>query len=47
MATPLLDLPHNRIAECCRENGIARLALFESVLGNDFRPDSDVDMLVE
>jgi len=31
----------------CRRNGIRRLALFGSVLSEDFRPDSDVDVLVE
>ena len=29
----------------CRERGITRLELFGSALGNDFRPDSDVDLL--
>ena len=34
--------------ECfCREHGIRRVALFGSVLRDDFRPDSDVDVLVE
>lgn len=36
-----------RIAEFCRRNGIHRLSLFGSVLRDDFRPDSDVDVLVE
>ena len=35
------------IAEFCRRNGIRKLALFGSVLGDEFRPDSDVDVLVE
>src|SRR5437016_1498694 len=29
----------------CRERGIARLELFGSALGEDFRSDSDVDLL--
>ena len=33
--------------EFCRRNHIRRLALFGSVLSSDFRPDSDVDVLVE
>jgi hypothetical protein len=37
----------NRIAAFCREHQISRLALFGSVLRGDFRPDSDVDVLVE
>ena len=36
-----------QIAEFCRRNQIRRLALFGSVLRDDFRPDSDVDVLVE
>ena len=35
------------IASFCRRNHIRRLALFGSVLRSDFRPDSDVDVLVE
>lgn len=31
----------------CRRNGIVRLSLFGSVLRDDFRPDSDIDVLVE
>ena len=37
----------NDLALFCRERGIRRLALFGSVLREDFRADSDVDMLVE
>ena len=42
-----IEIPENRIAAFCRANGIRRLALFGSILRDDFRPDSDVDMLVE
>lgn len=35
------------IAEFCRRNGILRLSFYGSVLRDDFRPDSDVDVLVE
>jgi len=42
-----IEIPHDRVAKFCRDNGIARLALFGSILRDDFRPDSDVDMLVE
>ncbi|MDO8588759.1 MAG: nucleotidyltransferase domain-containing protein [Armatimonadota bacterium] len=35
-----------RIAEFCGKWKITELALFGSVLREDFRPDSDVDMLV-
>jgi len=36
-----------KIEAFCRENRIRRLALFGSVLRDDFGPDSDVDVLVE
>jgi hypothetical protein len=42
-----IDFPHDVIAGFCRENRIRRLALFGSVLRDDFGPDSDVDVLVE
>lgn len=42
-----IDLDKRRIAEFCRERHISRLALFGSVLRDDFGPDSDVDVLVE
>jgi predicted nucleotidyltransferase len=35
------------IASFCRKNGIRRLSLFGSILRDDFRPDSDIDVLVE
>lgn len=41
-----LSIPTGRIEEFCRANGIARLELFGSALRPDFRPDSDVDLLV-
>jgi len=39
-------IDHEKLAECCRKWRIAELALFGSVLRDDFRPDSDVDVLV-
>ena len=42
-----LALPTAEIAAFCRRHGIRKLALFGSVLRSDFRPDSDVDVLVE
>lgn len=36
-----------KISDFCRRNHIRRLAFFGSVLRDDFRPDSDVDVLVE
>ncbi|MBM4294431.1 MAG: nucleotidyltransferase family protein [Deltaproteobacteria bacterium] len=39
--------PKERIAEFCRRHHIKKLAIFGSVLGSDFRDDSDIDVLVE
>lgn len=36
-----------RIGEFCKQHRIRKLSLFGSVLRDDFRPDSDVDILVE
>lgn len=41
------NLPRAAIADFCRRNHIRRLALFGSVLREDFTPESDVDVLVE
>ena len=35
------------VAEFCRRHHVRRLALFGSVLRDDFTPESDVDVLVE
>lgn len=40
-------LPLDEIAALCQKHHIRKLALFGSVLRDDFRPDSDVDVLVE
>jgi uncharacterized protein len=42
-----IDMPKEAIAAFCRKHGVRRLALFGSVLTDRFRPDSDVDVLVE
>lgn len=42
-----IQLDKEKIAEFCKRHHIRRLALFGSVLRDDFRPDSDVDVLVE
>jgi len=36
-----------KLTEFCRRNYINRLALFGSAIRDDFRPDSDIDVLVE
>ncbi len=42
-----IEVPKDKIQDFCKRNRIRRLALFGSVLREDFRPDSDVDVLVE
>jgi uncharacterized protein len=38
--------PHARIEEFCHRWKIAELSLFGSALREDFRPESDIDLLV-
>jgi predicted nucleotidyltransferase len=47
MSRAHITIPKDRIADFCRRHHIRKLALFGSVLRDDFRPDSDVDVLVE
>jgi len=42
-----VELSKEKIADFCRRHHICRLAFFGSVLRDDFRPESDVDVLVE
>lgn len=42
-----VKLDEEQIASFCRKRHIRRLALFGSALRSDFRPDSDIDVLVE
>jgi hypothetical protein len=42
-----IDIPQITIAEFCRKHHIRRLALFGSILRDDFTPESDIDVLVE
>lgn len=41
-----IDIPRNKIAEFCRKWKVRELAIFGSAVRDDFRPDSDVDVLV-
>jgi len=41
-----IDIPQEKITAFCQKWQIDELALFGSVLRDDFRPDSDVDVLV-
>ena len=42
-----ISIDSESIAAFCRRHHIRKLALFGSVLRDDFGPDSDVDVLVE
>lgn len=42
-----IDIPVREIAAFCRRHQIREMALFGSVLRDDFGPQSDVDVLVE
>ena len=42
-----IEVPKAKLTEFCRRHHIRRLSLFGSVLRDDFRTDSDVDVLVE
>ena len=42
-----IDISKDAIAKFCRKHHIRRLALFGSVLREDFSSDSDIDILVE
>jgi len=44
--SPRIAVNRERIAEFCRRWGVTEFSLFGSVLREDFRPDSDVDVLV-
>jgi hypothetical protein len=42
-----IQIDREQVADFCRRHQVRRLALFGSVLRDDFRPDSDVDVLVD
>ncbi|HEY9812242.1 MAG TPA: nucleotidyltransferase family protein [Candidatus Sericytochromatia bacterium] len=41
-----IEIPTDKIADFCQRWQITEFAFFGSVLRDDFRPDSDVDILV-
>lgn len=47
MVSAAIDIPQEEIALFCRRNHITKMALFGSVLREDFGPESDVDVIVE
>jgi len=42
-----IPIERDKLAAFCRRHHIALLSLFGSVVCQDFRPDSDVDVLIE
>ena len=42
-----INIPKDRLAEFCRKHRVRKLAVFGSVLRDDFRSDSDIDVLIE
>lgn len=47
MVKPKIFIPQEKIAHFCQKNHIASMALFGSVLTDQFNAKSDVDFLVE
>jgi predicted nucleotidyltransferase len=41
-----IEIPRDRLEAFCRKHRVRRLSVFGSVLREDFRPGSDVDLLV-
>ena len=42
-----IELPMGKMAAFCQKWQLTELALFGSVLRDDFRPDSDIDVMVQ
>jgi len=47
MDTPRLNIPRRKLTAYCRRQRIKKLAFFGSVLRDDFKSTSDVDVLIE
>ena len=43
---PRIPVERERLEDFCRRWGIGELSLFGSVLRDDFRPESDIDVLI-
>ncbi|GLI38518.1 nucleotidyltransferase family protein [Geobacter hydrogenophilus] len=46
MTQPRIPIPREKVIEFCQKWKITEFSLFGSVLRDDFRPDSDVDVLI-
>lgn len=42
-----IDIDETALESLCRSHGVSRLWLYGSITRNDFRPDSDVDVLLD
>ncbi|HDK81313.1 MAG TPA: nucleotidyltransferase [Nitrospirae bacterium] len=42
-----IEMPKEKIAEFCKKWKVREFAIFGSALRSDFRPDSDVDIIVD
>jgi len=47
MSRSKIEIPQDKIAEFCQRNHIRKLSFFGSFIRDDFREDSDIDVLVE
>jgi len=47
MKTPHLQIPSEELKAFCRKHHIQKLSFFGSVLDDNFKPQSDIDVLVE
>jgi predicted nucleotidyltransferase len=46
MPMPNIQIPEDKLTEFCQRWKLSELALFGSVLRDDFRPDSNIDVLI-
>jgi uncharacterized protein len=46
MTITAIELPMDEIRDFCKKWQVLELALFGSILRDDFRPDSDIDILI-
>jgi predicted nucleotidyltransferase len=46
MRLNVAEVPDEKLVELCRRSAVTELSAFGSVLRGDFRPDSDIDLLV-
>ena len=47
MSRARIEFSQEELEAICRRRAVKRVALFGSVLRDDFGPDSDIDVLVE